>query len=330
MTHGPLEISENAAKLQRKSAPLDNFVVGKGGEPHAIRRKQILKENPEVAELYGSDWRQAVFCLFTVILQVVGAYLAKDLSLIPFLAASYVFAGTLNHSLMLALHELSHDHFFEGHLPNLWFSFIANLPIGVAMASTFGRYHRLHHSAMGTSMVDMDLPTHWEAKFFSTALGRLTWLFLQPLFYALRPMVLKPLPVTRWEIINWAMQLTFDGLIVYFWGYKAMLYLLLGTFLGTGIHPMSGHFFEHLETVVGQETYSYYGPLNFLCYNVGYHNEHHDFPRVAGSRLPELKKRLPKWYDLPHYDSWSSLIWNFVFRGNCNLYCRIVRTPKEA
>jgi len=262
---------------------------------------------------------------------LVTAYVVREWSWIPYLLACYLISGTMNHSLTLALHELSHDHFFEERILNTWFSFFANLPIGVAMATTFRRYHMIHHSFMGTPMVDVDLPTKWEAEFFSTAFGRLVWLFLQPFFYGLRPLVLKPLPVTRWEIINWAIQLTFNVAIVYFWGPFAMLYFLIGTLLGLGVHPMSGHFFEHLETVLGQETYSYYGPLNWLSYNVGYHNEHHDFPRISGSRLPELKSKLPNWYDnLPHYNSWCMLIWGFVFNGNCNLYCRVLRKASES
>jgi hypothetical protein len=34
---------------------------------------------------------------------------------------------------------------------------------------------------------------------------------------------------------------------------------------------------EHYIFVEGYETYSYYGPMNYLTYNVGYHNERKRF-----------------------------------------------------
>lgn len=91
------------------------------------------------------------------------------------------------------------------------------------------------------------------------------------------------------EVVNLFIQLIFDLLVIHFFGGRALAYLLIGTVLSMGLHPVAGHFIsEHYMFKKGYETYSYYGPLNWITFNVGYHNEHHDFPAVPGSKLPEV------------------------------------------
>lgn len=42
-------------------------------------------------------------------------------------------------------------------------------------------------------------------------------------------------------MVNLALVLGFDAAVVYVAGAKALAYLLLGTLLGGGLHPMAGH-----------------------------------------------------------------------------------------
>jgi len=114
-------------------------------------------------------------------------------------------------------------------------------------------------------------------------------MFLQPLFYALRPLFVRPLPPSRLEVFNVIFQMSFNFAVIYFLGAKSIFYMVGGSLLAMGIHPVAGHFIsEHYMFQKGFETYSYYGPLNWITFNVGYHNEHHDFPAVPGSRLPQV------------------------------------------
>lgn len=303
------------------------FSITSSREIHAERRRKILEKHPEIIALYGYDTNSAIFCLGTVAIQILMAYLVSGLESFPLLiVVSYVVSGTLNHSLLLAMHEVTHDLFFKQRWANQICAVIANLPMGVPAAASFKIYHAEHHSGMGREGIDTDIPTEAEARLFKGVLGRLIWVTMQPFFYAVRPMVLQPRRLTPAMILVLLIQLSFNYAIYHFLGWQSFFYLFGGTLLGTGLHPMSGHFVaEHFEFVHGQETYSYYGPMNWLTYNVGYHNEHHDFPKIPGTRLPKLREIASEFYDMPSYDSWTRVIFDFIVGRNMGLYGRVKR-----
>lgn len=77
---------------------------------------------------------------------------------------------------------------------------------------------------------------------------------------------------------------------------------------------------------LSQETTSYYGPLNLLCYNVGYHNEHHDFPSIPWTRLPKLREIAKEFYDpLPVHSSWCKVTWKFICDERVGMWSRAKR-----
>lgn len=207
---------------------------------------------------------------------------------------------------------------------------VTNCVQGIPSAIMFKKYHLEHHYYQGVNDVDVDIPTYWEGDVFNTTFKKVFWVILQPAFYALRPLVVRPKPVCAKTVINTVSTLLFDAAFAYAFGVKAMLFNVLGTLLGMGIHPVAGHFIsEHYMFQDGQETYSYYGWLNLVTFNVGYHNEHHDFPRVSGFKLPLVREIASEFYEpLYSYNSWSGVIYNYIFRIDIGPYSR-ARRPER-
>jgi sphingolipid 4-desaturase/C4-monooxygenase len=92
----------------------------------------------------------------------------------------------------------------------------------------------------------------------------------QIFFYALRPTFVRVQTLTVWHLLNVIAQVLFDWALISFFGYRPFIYLLASSFFAGSLHPCAGHFIaEHyLWDGMEQETYSYYGPLNVLAFNV--------------------------------------------------------------
>lgn len=73
-------------------------------------------------------------------------------------------------------------------------------------------------TSQGIPSKDADLPTELEAKLFCYTGTKLLWIILQPFFYALRPVLVYPKPVTGLEVVNFLVQLAFDVLVYKFCG----------------------------------------------------------------------------------------------------------------
>jgi sphingolipid delta-4 desaturase len=317
--------------LERPEA-LDDFMWSDREQQHAARRVAILKAHPEIKKLFGNDPITAVYALCFVLVQFVCAYLLRNMAFTwQFWLVAYVVGATCNHALFLAIHEISHNLTFKGISANRMYSMFANLPVGLPYAISFKTYHTEHHKLQGVDGVDTDLPTAIEGVIFQNVLTKALFCTTQILFYSLRPIFVRYQKPTYYLLLNWAVQMTFDVLVVSIWGTGPLYYFLISSFLAGSLHPMGGHFIaEHYVFAYGSETFSYYGILNKIAFNVGYHNEHHDFPNVPWTRLPMVKKIAPEFYDtLPYHTSWVAVTWNFIFDPNVSTYNRVKRVATE-
>jgi len=298
-------------------------------EPHATRRKEILKKYPEIKQLMGHDPNFKWVVLVLVTIQFISFYLIKDASWFTLIVLGYCFGGVINHALTLAVHEIAHNLAFGHGRPmlNRAFGMFANLPLGIPMSISFKKYHLEHHRYQGDEIWDTDIPTYLEAKLFATTFTKFFWVILQPFFYTLRPLFVYPKTPNKLEVINLFVQLGFDAVIWYYLGGHILVYMIVGTLMAMGLHPVAGHFIsEHYMFKKGYETYSYYGPLNWLTFNVGYHMEHHDFPYISGSKLPEVKRIASEYYDhLPQHNSWIKVLYDFITDPDIGPYARIRR-----
>ncbi|MDT3402424.1 fatty acid desaturase [Mucilaginibacter terrae] len=301
-------------------------------EPHKHRTKAIIKEHPELRTLIGRNPYTFLVITLCVGIQIAGAYLLKDAAWYWIALAAYGVGAFACHTLFVCIHECAHNLIFKNKTANTWAGIFANLPTLLPSSVSFQKYHLKHHSYQGVEALDADMPFRWEAKLINNStFGKAIWLLFYPIFQALRPFRLKEINlVDGWTAVNWVVQLSFTAAIAYFFGWSAVLYLVLSFFFSVGLHPLGARWVqEHFLTHGEQETKSYYGRLNFPNLNVGFHNEHHDFPSVPWNNLPKVKALAGRHYDdLGHHTSYTRLLFEFLFDRELSVFSRTARSNR--
>ena len=299
-------------------------------EPHALRGRQMLAAHPELRDLAGPDPRSA---LWVVVLAAVQFGLALTIGrgrwyiCVPF---AYVVGATIDHALWALIHETAHNLVFRWRTGNRLVAIAANLPLVLPGAIPFCKYHLLHHRHMGDMDFDAGVPGPTESRIIGRS-GFMKGLWLAGTFLvqgAIRPARMDRIPkVDVWSAVNVGFQIAAMIAFVWLTGWRPFAYLLASSIMAIGLHPLGARWVqEHFALVPGQETYSYYGPLNRLSFNVGYHNEHHDIVTVPWSRLPMIRRIAPEFYaGLHSYGSWTALLVRFLRDRRITLFDYIVR-----
>ncbi|SCU67665.1 fatty acid desaturase, putative [Trypanosoma equiperdum] len=321
---------KTAAEKLTEHCGRDDYYWTTDNEMHAVRRRKMLeKYSSEIKKLYGPDPLTWKIATAVVLFQIFLGSLASSMSWPVFLLTAYAIGGTATHNSFLAVHEITHNLAFRKAVHNELFAIFLNIIVPLPYAMGFKSHHRDHHNYLGWERVDPDLPTALEGKLLSSYIGKFFFVTFQVFFYALRPTLVRKMKITRMHVLNIVAQIIFDVIFYMLFGPWCIIYFFLSLVLGTGWHPLAGHFLTEHYIFQGdgsQETFSYYGPLNWLAWNVGHHVEHHDFPYVPWRHLHKLREIAPEFYEnLEVTPSWPLALYDFVFKVNMNPFSRTVR-----
>ncbi len=314
------------------SSKLSDFHHSHSEEPHIQRTKEIIRKYPEIKKLMGRNPNTFYYTFGIVAMQLGIAFFLRDQACWVVLIAAYCVGAFANHALFVLMHEFTHNMVFKNRTANLWGGILCDLPNAFPTSVSFRKYHLKHHAFQGHYEIDADLPSEWEAKLIgSNFLGKSLWLALFPVFTGLRTPRLKEIQfANKWVFINIISVVVVNLAVYYFIGWMGLLYMAASFSFSIGLHPLGARWIqEHFMVAPPQETYSYYGILNKVAFNVGYHNEHHDFSYVPWNNLPKIRAIAPEYYDtLVYHTSWTKLLFQWIFDKELSLFSRNLRDDR--
>lgn len=265
-----------------------------------------------------NPWTLAIAATLVVVQLALAAWVAS-LDWWWSIAAAATLGAHVVHALYAVMHEATHRLIVRSAWGNKLTTLLSNVPLLAPFGIALSHYHLVHHRRLGEWGRDPDMPAAWERRMFTGgALSKLAYACSFPFLQLLRPVdPADRIAVTdRWMIANVVVQLGATSTIFWLLGWEALLYLALSVYFWSGPHPVLFARFvqEHFTTSDdGEETHSYYGPLNRLTLNVGLHVEHHDLANIPWNRLPALSRIASRFYaSRTRHTSWWRLFRQYL------------------
>lgn len=341
---------ESKQKKNIKMVRLENFsnrgrVLPEYGSWHLERKKQILEKHPEIRNLSGTNPLTAVIFFIPFTLQILLAMYLEDAPFWQLLVCSYTIGALFASQMGVIGHDAAHGLIFSSpRWLNKLFACIAFTPVFFGpFANYWTTEHMYHHQVVVDKMnrygsqgngflvkaIITLLFVHFISVVFfisSTVLTIISIFTIALKLVGLRktyfiskfnlpPYKNFPQIIGKWFVINQIITNAFFFALYYYIGPKAVVFFYLANCFANSLHPLGmRQVQEHYLRNKSQPTNSVYGFWQFLVFNVGYHNEHHDFPNVPWNRLPQIRKIAPEFYDtLFHYNSYNEVLVNFLF-----------------
>jgi len=280
---------------------------------HVRRQRAMLKEHAEIRELFGPDRRTAVYVVGLVAVQWTLAFELQRGPTWLLVVAVLLIGAPIAHALGVLIHECAHNLVFRATWKNKALAIVANLGFVGPGAIQFRHQHLLHHRLLGDAREpeggDSQAPTAAEIRMAGRSFWRRLYCYTFGHFLFEARAGDKP-PRDAWLIANYVLCIAAGAGIGFGMGLRSLAYVMLSLLFAFGPHPLGARrISEHWTLRKGQPTCSYYGPANWVSFQVGYHVEHHDFPHVAWSRIRRLHALVREHYEpLASFSSWTRLL----------------------
>lgn len=346
---------KHAVDELKKTSKAVNYINGVGqkislleqGWWHLERKKKMLKEYPNILKLYGHNPYTALIVLACFVAQTALALYAANAPFGTILLLSMTIGGFLSFDLSILGHEAVHGLIFENSVAaNRITSMVSFIPVFLGPFASFWTFeHMWHHNVVTDkaarygkqsnsfivkvlyisifiNLAQIGIGLIVPILFLRILLGLVTSLAshlslsnILPLSVRVPPWNRFPQTINRWLVLNSAMCITYQYLLLSYGNRWSVVYLLLANLFANGLSPLGmRQVQEHYVKTPGQPTYSLYnGIWSWFTLNAGYHTEHHDFPKIPWNKLPALTKIAPEYYKkIDHYTSYTGLMVEFL------------------